>query len=140
MLVDTEANSNSLHNLHVQILADFKEAQHFLSEHFSIVVEAIGPFVFQAFDSLTTDFEGFFQVCSFKSSLLFDLDRINKVSCLFASLTDIATVGLRSCPGQLLLLANWSLEKLCAVSESFFYRRFINSMVADVDEAGGLEA
>lgn len=72
--------------------------------------------------------------------MLFNLDGIYKISRLFAALTNITAISFRCCPGQLLLLADRSFEKVCAVFEGFVYRGFVYAMIANVNEAGGLEA
>jgi hypothetical protein len=72
--------------------------------------------------------------------LFLNFDRVYKICCLFAPLTDVATVGFWCRPCKLFLLADRPLEELCTVLECFFDCGFVDAMFADIDEACGLEA
>ena len=139
VLVNTKSNSNGLHDLHVQILADLKEAQHLLTEHLAILVKSVWPLVLESFHTLTTNLERLFQVGSLESSLFLNLGRIYKIGRLFTTLTHIATVGFWRRPCELLFLTDWSLEEAGTVLEGFLNCSLVDAVVADVDEACSLE-
>jgi hypothetical protein len=124
----------------MEILANFKEAQHLFSEHSTLCIESIWPLVFQSFNAFTTDLQGLFQISSFESSLFLNLDWVYKICRLLTALTDVAAVGFRRRPCKLLFLTDGPLEELCTVFECFLYCGFVDAVFTNIDEARRLEA
>jgi hypothetical protein len=72
--------------------------------------------------------------------LLFNLDWVYEIGCLFTALADIATVGFWCRPCKLLLLADRSLEEFCTVLECFLYCGLVDAVFTNINEACRLEA
>jgi len=123
----------------MKILALLEEAKHGFLELSALLI-MLRPFVLEPCNSLAANLERFLDICTFKGTNPFDLGWVDEVSRLFAPLTYIASVGLGSRPRELFFLLYGPPEELCALAKGGVDRFARNTMVAEVDESGPLEA
>jgi hypothetical protein len=121
----------------MQVLTLVEEIQHARPELLAIL---LGPMIRVSLLTLPSNFKTLLQIFPLRSPQLFNLLRISTISDLLASLSNISTIRLGRRPRKSVFLAQRALEELRRLLERFLHDWFGDSVVAQVDEAGILEA
>lgn len=138
-LINPQPHSNRLHDLYMQLFALRKEPQHDLLKLLALVVE-IRPLILEPCNPFPSNLKTLLDIRALHGPQLLNFGRVGQVGGLFPSLAHIAAVCFGGRPRQLVFLAQGPFEEERALPEGGADCAAWDPMVADVDEAGALEA